>query len=634
MNLDLPISDFRDEILDTVSANRVVVIIAETGAGKSTQVPQYLYNDGYNVVATQPRRLAARMVAARVAEEMEFELGTLVGFRTAEEHKDSSETDILFCTDGLQLVRELTGRNKARSVLILDEVHEWNQNMEAIVAWSKLRLESDPSFKLILMSATIEADSLSRYFWNCPVINVPGRPHHVEMREGGDIIEEASALAEAQKNVLIFVPGKAEIDETIRLLRARGVHKMAELLPLHGQLEPHEQARAFEHYNRPKVIVSTNVAQTSVTIDDIDAVVDSGLEKRRDLRDGIEGLYLGETSQADCHQRAGRAGRTKPGEYVLCSDVGLRARNKFPIPEIARTRLDQLVLRLATVGIDASALNFFHAPKKGAIESSKELLWKLGALEYPLDVTAIGEAMSKLPLDVHFARMLVDAEEFDVLEEVITIVACLESQSIRIRPSKGEPHLWRRLTREAGSDLLAELECFNAAEWLEADELVEHGISLKRLQKAVELNSRLRKLYGIQLAHTSGVLNRRAVIRACSKGLVDGLFRQVEDGYVGSDGSLRRVDKNSVIIGAAWVVGVPFDIGVKGRNGSDTILYLINHVSGVKPEWLAESAPHLVRTTTRTISHKKKKSTVVVTTFDGIVIKETAVRTNQRKTRS
>lgn len=218
----LPISNFKNEIMTKVRENDVVIITAETGAGKSTQVPQYLLEAGYNMAITQPRRLAVRSVSARVAEELGEKLGGRVGYRTAVGANDSRDTQCLFCTDGLALVRELMGQQK-KQLLILDEVHEWNENVEVLVAWAKRQIASDGGFKVILMSATLEADRLSRFFGGAPVISVPGRLFPVEQRERGENIEaDAAQLVMEGRNVLIFQPGKAEIDATIATLKKDG----------------------------------------------------------------------------------------------------------------------------------------------------------------------------------------------------------------------------------------------------------------------------------------------------------------------------------------------------------------------------------------------------------------------------
>ncbi len=359
-NPELPIWEYRERIVDAVNSSQATVVTAETGAGKSTQLPQFLAEEGYDVIVTQPRVVAARSVAERVGDEVTAKYGDdfkdFVGYRTARERNDSDENQILFVTDGLQLVRELAGRGVGRKqVLVLDEVHEWNENMEVLVAWAKRRISEDPNFKVVVMSATMEAGKLSEYFAEgkreVPVIEVPGRTFDVKKSEGGDVAHEAIQFAQAGKNTLVFVPGKDEISLVMGEIGRANIPG-ATVLPLHGQLSAEEQRRVFAKYPGAKLIVATNVAQTSITIDDIDAVVDSGMERRVEVRSGVEGLFLNPISQADCLQRAGRAGRTKEGEYVLAQlamrhgnapFVKLADREAYGTPEIMRTRLDGMV---------------------------------------------------------------------------------------------------------------------------------------------------------------------------------------------------------------------------------------------------------------------------------------------------
>ena len=314
---DLPVYDFYDQITAAVDTNQVTIITAETGAGKSTQIPQYLAEHGYDkVIVTQPRILAARNLSRRVREEWSTHTGDIgeeVGYRTAHERDDSARTKILYCTDGLQLVREITGAGiETSQVLVLDEVHEWNENMEVLIAWAKKRCAEEPRFKVVIMSATIETGSLAEYFDTTAVINIPGRSYEVAKKRGADLIAEIFNHIEKASNMLVFLPGKAEIADISDAVKSKAEAAGVPVIPLHSQLEATAQQQAFASYPNGKIILATNIAQTSVTIDDIDVVIDSGLERRSEVRNGVEGLFIVQTSQADCLQRAGRAGRTKP----------------------------------------------------------------------------------------------------------------------------------------------------------------------------------------------------------------------------------------------------------------------------------------------------------------------------------
>lgn len=597
---ELPVTAFREQILGAVAGSAVTVITAETGAGKSTQVPQFLAGAGYRVIVTQPRRLAARTLAQRVAEEMNTRLGDRVGFRTAEERADSASTEVLFVTDGLQLVRELAGQGGTgrKTVLVLDEVHEWNLNVETLVAWVKTRLSAGDDLKVVLMSATLDAERLAAFYGGAPVIEVPGRLFPVTRRSAParSLVAEAVALAKAGRNVLVFQPGKKEIEDTMSSLRQE-LGGAAIVLPLHGGLEPGEQKLCFAPppAGKTKVVVSTNVAQTSVTIPDIDAVVDSGIERRVELVDGIEGLYLRPTSQADGRQRAGRAGRTKPGEYVLCSDTGEADRRPFPVAEILRSRLDQLVLRLAAQGFDATTLEFFHQPDHTVLVEAKRALVALGAMSVDGTVTQMGRKMARLPVAVQYARMLIEAEKRGVVAQVATIAACLEAGDIRAKDGG-----WRSLTREAKSDLLALLDVYNAGQQMKGggDVLRNVGIFVKDFFRAKEMRGKL--LDAVRGSVRSDARKfasveeeRREILRACVAGLVDHLYQGGGGSYRNGDRVSRDLARESVVSGGAWLVGLPKDIEIQTRRGRTT-LRLVTMATAVDPLWLADVAPQLV----------------------------------------
>jgi HrpA-like RNA helicase len=639
-NSSLPVAAFRAQIEEAVHQNRVVIITAETGAGKSTQVPQMLASAGYRVVVTQPRRLAARALAQRVSQEMDSRLGDRVGFRTAEDRADSAATEVLFVTDGLQLVRELAGHGGTgrKTVLILDEVHEWNMNVEVLIAWVKSRINAGDDLRVILMSATLDAERLASYYGNAPVISVPGRLFPVEKKSAAarDLITEVVSLAKQGRNVLVFQPGKREIADTVdQIVRALG--ETAIVLPLHGELEAEEQQRCFAPppTGRVKVVVSTNVAQTSVTISDIDAVVDSGIERRIELVDGIEGLYLGPISQADCHQRAGRAGRTKAGVYVLCSETSMTDRQPFPIAEIMRSRLDQMVLRLAVQGFDATKLEFCHQPDKDALVDARRSLVALGAMSGEGTVTKIGRRMARFSVSCEYARMLIEAERHGVVEQVATIAACLEAGDIR-----GREGAWRSLTQESRSDLLAILDVYLAGQQMKgrsgqskAESLREAGIFVKDFFRASELRRKLLDATRSEVCSDTKKFatkeeERQAILKACVAGLVDHLYRRQYGRYVNGSSSIERelARESAVRGGPEWLVGLPKDIQIKDRRNRLMTLRLVSMATAVDPMLLAEVAPQLVelRTSLRPYFDPAKDSVVSTTEtyFNGQKVRE------------
>lgn len=638
----LPILAYREEILSSVRSSGVTIVTAETGAGKSTQVPQFLADEEYRVVVTQPRRLAARTLAQRVAHEENTRLGGRVGYRTAENRCDSAATEILFCTDGLQLVRELSGAGQTggQTVLVLDEVHEWNTNMEVLVAWARQRIEAGDDLRVVLMSATLDAEGLSSFFGEAPVISVPGRLFPVEKLDAPSykLTGQTAELAETGHNVLVFQPGVKEITETVSDLQTR-LGAAAVVLPLHGKLNPDEQQRCFDPAptGKVKVVVATNVAQTSVTIPDIDAVVDSGVERRIELVDGIEGLYLRPISQADCAQRAGRAGRTKAGVYILCSDMSIEDRPAFPTAEIHRSRLDQTVLRLAVQRFDATALKFFHQPDEATLADAKRALIALGAMSSDGSVTKIGRRMARFPVSVQFARMLIEAERFGVVEQVATIAACLEAGDIRARNGQ-----WKSLTQESRSDLLAVLDVFNAGRnargghgMSKAGALREMGLFAKDFFRASEIRRKLLNAVGQRLHHSSKEFvskdeEREAILRSCVAGMVDHLYHHGYSGYQNGSAGTRELARESVVANQPeWLVGLPFDISGIGRRGRPFTLNLVGMATVVDPTWLVEVAPHLAEVKTGLSPRYDAEEDVIVSTtqtfFNGQMVREETV---------
>lgn len=615
-NGELPIAAFREQIVDAVDSSQATVITAETGAGKSTQVPQFLAKQGYEVIVTQPRVVAARSVAERVQDEIVSKRGQdykdFVGYRTARERGDNKDNQILFVTDGLQLVRELSGNGvDKKQVLVLDEVHEWNENMEVLVAWSKQRMAEDPNFKVVTMSATMEAYKLSKYFAGdaereVPVIKVPGRTFEVKKSEGSDVGDEAIKMANAGKNTLVFVPGKAEIDQVIGELERARVPG-ATILPLHGQMEKEDQRKVFKKYPGVKVIVATNVAQTSITIDDIDAVVDSGLERQNQVKNGVEGLYLNPISQADCLQRAGRAGRTKEGEYVLAQlgnnpFVGMADRDPYGTPEIMRTRLDGMVLRLAKSGFDAAAMEFYHQPEHGEIAKAKERLQKLGALNEYGGVTKIGRDMDRMPVESHYARMMIEARNYspEVQMQLAALLAVQEVGGICQFATKNRPcdERWYGLLTPGmnDSDLIKQLEVFVAAQTMSDRQKRDHDIYVKAFGKAREV---LRQLRGVEKLKDQNLTmpsaeQREQLVKCVISGMVDNLY--INEGYYGhrnAQGSAREISSRSMVRPTKMVVGKPFDLQVNGRRGMTTLQLLESPTNVPSVELLIEVAPQL-----------------------------------------
>lgn len=601
----LPVFERRDEIIAAVQSQQVTIVTAETGAGKSTQIPQYLAEAGYRkIIVTQPRILAARNLCHRVRQEYSWRLGrdatNLVGYRTAPERDDNPENVILYCTDGLQLVRELTGSGtNDKQVLVLDEIHEWNENMEVLIAWAKKRCHEDPHFKVVLMSATIEANALAEYFGTGSPIAIAGRTYAVEKRYGGDLIEEIAKQLESRiSNLLVFLPGKAEI-EAVGEAVARFAHNIP-VIPLHSQLTPEEQQKAFAQYPQGKIVLTTNVAQTSITIDDIDAVIDSGLERRAEVRNGVEGLFIEEISQADCLQRAGRAGRTKEGVYTLArlnrlSCSPLEDRPAYGVPEIMRKHIDRLVLRLASIGIDIEDLEFYHSPSRRTIKLAKATLRSLGATNDDGTVTEIGQKMERFPVESSYARMLVEAEQCSpaLQAQLASIIAIQEVGGI----VKGSPRYtgWRRYAHHTRSDLLAEYDVLLAFPTIDPLQYEDLGIIEKNVTKAQDVNERLNRDLGLGPVQLTPVADEDIdQLLIC---IVAGQLHQIwliqptGEAFNLATKQTREVSSGTVVLRSGLIAGTPFDLQVPLASGGLETLHLVNDITMVDPRWLEHLAP-------------------------------------------
>jgi len=607
---DLPIFDYHDDITDAVDTNQVTIIVAETGAGKSTQVPQYLADHGYTkVIVTQPRILAARNLSTRVREEWTTRTGTasdtIIGYRTAHERDDNPNTHILYCTDGLQLVRELTGAGtRDKQVLILDEVHEWNENMEVLIAWAKKRCQEDSNFKVVIMSATIDTAPLAEFFNTTAVINVPGRSFPVTKRFGKDIVTEIiEKIGGPVSNMLVFLPGKSEIQNVSEAIAKKANKANIPVIPLHSQLEAAVQQAAFQHSPTGKIILSTNIAQTSVTIDDIDVVIDSGLERRSEVRNGVEGLFISQISQADSLQRAGRAGRTKEGEYILAPyDVmpclKFEERPEYGTPEILRKHIDRLTLRLANVGIDIEQLEFYHDPSKAAIRRAKQTLTALGAMTFAGTVTDIGKKMEQYPVESSYARMLVESQlhSHEVQTKLAAIIAIQEVGGI----AKGGPRFsgWQKYTRQRKSDLLAQYDLFLALPNIYIEDYEELGIIAKNIDKAREVMQRLNHdltdvdIDDTQLTPTTPE-EQDSLLRCVVAGQIDQIWAVGEKGdamHIFTT-AVREVSGTTVVRNASLVAGTPFDLEVPNRDGSLQTIHMVQGLTAVNTEWLLELSP-------------------------------------------
>ncbi len=592
----LPIDAFEGQILEAIKNNPVTILVAETGAGKSTRVPQMLRRAGYISTITQPRRVAARAVAARVQKEVGGHIGSFVGWRHGgDEGQYSKETEILFVTDGLAFVRGEPHMIYQRPhVLVLDELHEWNIHLEALIALVRDRVRRDPAFKVVLMSATIEAEKVAAYLGEygmyVPIIKVPGRTFPITEREPKESMEEdILTLINEGRNVLAFLPGKGEIAQMEQSLLWAGLSE-AQILELHGQMESEDQDAVLTNRVRPCVVLATNVAQTSITVPYIDAVVSSGLERRIEINNGVEGLFIRPISKADENQQVGRAGRTKPGIAVRrCSAAN---REEYPIPEVMRTPLDAVVLKFEGFGFDLRTSPLFHQPREELIGGAYRGLAALGCLGLNGRITGLGREVLQIPTRPAYGRMILEARKKKVLEYVIPAAALIETRGFAgvykkgVRPTND----WRTLTKsETESDPIAQLHVLCSIDGWDKEDLWDHGLSSTRLKKVRATLKALWRAIGEDPIDPSPVppAQRQAVLECIALGMA---VQFEEYSRTNID---RRPSRNSVVAATGardeWFVGIPFDIETKRG-----ILPLLEMISRVRTTWLIDGMPSLV----------------------------------------
>jgi ATP-dependent helicase HrpA len=531
---DLPVSGRRDEILEAIHANQVVIIAGSTGSGKTTQLPKMCLELGRTSIAhTQPRRIAARAVAERIAEELDVPLGGLVGYQVRFTDQASAETQIKVMTDGillnaLQRDRQLT----AYDTIIIDEAHERSLNIDFLMGYLKQLLPQRPDLKLIITSATIDPESFAAHFGGAPIIEVSGRTFPIEIRyrplvadkTAGDDLDEVSEPSandyidgivsalneldrEAPGDVLVFLSGETEIrdaQEAIEGNIAAGRMKAGtEVLPLYGRLSAADQHRVFEKSKmvglRRRIILSTNVAETSLTVPGIRYVVDAGTARisRYSPRAKVQRLPIEAISQASANQRSGRCGRTSDGIAIrLYSEEDFNKRPEFTDPEILRTNLASVILQAAALGLgDIATFPFLQTPDSRGVKDGIDLLRELGAIQSTsagsggtaTKLTKVGHDLSRLPIEPRFARMVLESRQHGVTREVMAIVSGLTVQDPRERPLEKRPQADLAHARFADptSDFLTLLNLWN---YLEAQQQELSSSAFRRLCKAEYLN--------------------------------------------------------------------------------------------------------------------------------------------------
>ncbi|MDP0494960.1 MAG: ATP-dependent helicase HrpB [Verrucomicrobiota bacterium JB024] len=448
----LPIEALRADLVKALSAGNRAVLAAPTGSGKSTQVPQMLVDEGLvpegrEVIVMQPRRLAARMLARRVADERGAQLGGEVGFHIRFDRVFGAQTRIKFVTEGILLRMMLTDPElKGVGAIVFDEFHERHLHGDLGIALvRRLQETARPDLLMVVMSATLETAQLSGYLGGCPILEAQGRLFPIEIQYAGagaeaivweQAAKQAARLAQEmpEGDFLIFMPGAYEIRRTIEELRAQRALKDFVVLPLHGELPPAEQDAAVARYDRRKIVVATNVAETSLTIDGIRGVIDAGLARvaRFDPHRGINTLLIEKIGQASAEQRAGRAGRTAPGVCLrLWTEKDHAHRAQRELPEIRRVDLAETVLTLKIAGFDdLDAFPWFETPEEKSLARAQTLLADLGALDHAGRLTDMGRRMASFPLHPRYARLFLAAGELGCVWHVAVIAALAQGRNL------------------------------------------------------------------------------------------------------------------------------------------------------------------------------------------------------------
>ncbi|XP_078430024.1 pre-mRNA-splicing factor ATP-dependent RNA helicase DEAH1-like [Wolffia australiana] len=617
----LPIYKYREDLLKAVEEYQVLVIVGETGSGKTTQIPQYLHEAGYTqrgkIGCTQPRRVAAMSVAARVSQEMGVKLGHEVGYSIRFEDCTSDKTIIKYMTDGM-LLREFLGEPDLAnySVIMVDEAHERTLSTDILFGLVKDIARFRKDLKLLISSATLDAEKFSDYFDGAPIFKIPGRRFPVDIHfttaPEADYIDAAIVtvlqihVTQSAGDILVFFTGQEEIEAADEILkhRTRGLGtKIAELIicPIYANLPTELQSKIFEPTpeGARKVVLATNIAETSLTIDGIKYVIDPGFCKIKSYnpRTGMESLLVNPISKASAMQRAGRAGRTGPGKcfrlytaYNYQHDLEDNA-----VPEIQRTNLANVVLTLKSLGInDLVNFDFMDPPPSEALLKALELLFALSALNSRGELTKVGRRMVEFPVDPMLSKMIVASDKYKCTEEIISVAAMLSiGNSIFYRPKDKQVHADNaRMNFHTGNvgDHLALLKVYES--WKETDFSTqwcyENYIQVRSMKRARDIRDQL-----------EGLLERVEIERTSCPSDPDAIKKAITSGFFYHTARLMKT-------GAYRTVKNPQTVHIHPSSGLAQILprWVVYHemvlttkeymrqVTEIKPDWLVEIAPH------------------------------------------
>lgn len=635
----LPVHKQRQEFLDMYHSTQILVFVGETGSGKTTQIPQYILYDEMPqlnrkmIACTQPRRVAAMSVAQRVADELDVKLGEEVGYSIRFENCTGPKTLLKYMTDGQLLRESMNDPNLSRySCIMIDEAHERTLATDILMALLKGLALRRSDLRIIIMSATLDAQKFQRYFHNAPLLAVPGRTHPVEIfytpEPEKDYVEAAVRTvlqihaSEAEGDILLFLTGEDEIEDACRRINLETDEMIREsdagpmtVYPLYGTLPPHQQQKifdkapdAFKKGGRPgrKCIVSTNIAETSLTIDGIVYVVDPGFSKQKiyNPRIRVESLLVTPISRASAKQRAGRAGRTRPGKcFRLYTEKAFKQDLiEQTYPEVLRSNLSNTILELKKLGVeDLVHFDFMDPPPPETMMRALEELNYLACLDDDGNLTQLGSMASDFPLDPSLAVMLITSPEFYCSNEILSIVSLLSVPQLFTRPAAARKRAddAKAQFTHADSDHLTLLNAYHAFKGEELKGTTdmrkwchEFFLSFRHLTSADNVRTQLKSYmesHGVELISTPwGDKNYYTNIR---RALVGGFFMQVA--HRQATGKIYRTikDNQAVIIHPSTGVATDFDWVVYNEFVLTSKQY-IRTVTGIKPEWLLDIAPN------------------------------------------
>ncbi len=624
---ELPVTERREDIKTLIKNNQVVILSGETGSGKTTQIPKICLELGLGVKGlighTQPRRIAARTVANRIAEELKTTIGQSVGFKVRFSDHVSELTHVKLMTDGILLAEIQSDRYLLQyEVIIIDEAHERSLNIDFILGYLKLILKKRPDLKVIVTSATIDTEKFSKHFNGAPVVEVTGRTfpvdilYHPLMKDGADEEKDdevnlqtaiSDAIFELNRlqagDTLVFLPGEREIRETAEYLRKHHPPH-TEILPLFSRLSVKDQEKIFKPHRGNRIIIATNVAETSLTVPGIRYVVDSGLARmsRYSIRNRIQRLPIEAISQAAANQRAGRCGRVASGTCIrLYSEEDFISRPEFTDPEILRVNLASVILQMLTMQIgDIFDYPFLNKPERKHVNDGLKLLQELGAVTESQSVTDAGRKLAKLPVDPRLGKMLIEAEKENSLKEVLVIVAFLSIQDPRERPFEAQQKSdeFHRRFADNKSDFSAVLKLWEYTQ--DQSRHLSQNKFRKLCKKEFLSYMRIREWKDIILQLKTSLADLKMKVRegdadyaAIHRPLLSGLLSNI--GFKAEDNEFQGTRQKKFFVFPGSHVQKKPPKWLMASEIVETRRNFGRNVAKIEPEWISSLAEHIVK---------------------------------------